>query len=1089
MVMKQSMMTKNLMQSIRRSLGRYIAIAVIIALGAGMFVGLRSTKMDMVATGQVYTDKQNMFDLRLISGCGWGQEQVEAAAMLEGVVDAEGMYYTDLICNWGDDGEGAVYRFHTIPEKLDKLVLLKGRMPERPDECLADGFRNGASALGSTLTVADNNSEEALENVNYRTFTIVGIVSTPLYMDMNRGNTSVGSGNISNYFFVPSEAFEADYFTEIHVTIPGQYAIYSKEYNDAMTEAADRLKPLLEPLAQERLEKVRADARQELDDGWQEYRDGVTEYEEKKADAYQQMEDAFGELLDAEDTLRRTEQKLRDGEQRIKDGKATLVETRKTLAQSRQKLASTKASMAAQGLSDINDYMADIQTSTEVKLEVDSQMTTVNAQLVEINAYILQFEYGIITPSEEEKADAYAKQNRLQRQYDDLKAESDRLDGIIRNAETGLAMLAAQQVIMNQQMDIAEDQISAGEAQVEAFEKELDYQQEVLTDGWKEFEQGMEDYHKGLREYFDSRQEAKEKFDEAAEELADAAQKLADGEQTLADMTENDVYVLDRNTNMGYNSLDSSSDIVAGVSRVFPAFFLLVAALVCITTMTRMVDEERTQIGTLKALGYSSLAIMSKYLIYAGSSAVLGGMLGVAAGSIGFPMVLWEAYKIMLFIDPVIVLKFDWALAAVVLITYTAAMLLVTWYCCYRALEEVPAELIRPKAPTSGKELFFEKMSFWNNLSFLNKVAIRNIFRYRQRLAMMLLGIGGCTALLMTGYGLRDSISKIVDVQFREVMTYDMEVYFREGCDEEMQQSFRDTMKPYAKDILFFNQISGEISANHQTRDIYLISASDRIGSFWNFHSGSQEVSLPGQDEVLLSAGMADLMQISEGDDIIIRNPDMEELHLRVSAIYDNHVYNYAIISPETMEHQWGRTPELQMAFVTVRDGVDGYAAGAEATGAENVMNVTVSEQMADMVGTMMKALDLVVWVVVFCAALLAAIVLYNLTNINITERIREIATIKVLGFNAGETAMYVFKENLVLSVMGTVFGLPLGKLLLSFVISQIKIDMIWIKTRLEWPSLLISVVMTVCMAFVVDFIFYFKLDKINMAEALKSVE
>lgn len=1089
MVMKQSMMTKNLMQSIRRSLGRYIAIAVIIALGAGMFVGLRSTKMDMVATGQAYTQKQNMFDLRLISSYGWGQEQVEAVSKLEGVVDAEGMYYTDLIVNRGDDGEGAVYRFHTLPQNVDKLVLLHGRMPERPDECLADGFRNSTSAIGTTLTIADDNSEEALETVNSRTFTIVGIVSTPLYMDMNRGSTSVGSGNIANYFYVPEGAFDVDYFTEIHVTIPGEYAIYSKEYNDAMTEAADRLKPLLEPLALERLEKVRADAEQELADGWKEYNDGVQEYEEQKADAYQKMHDAFGELMDAEDTLRRSEQQLLDGEQRIKDGKATLVGTRKTLAQSRQTLASTKANMSAQSMQDMGNYMSDMQTATEVKAEVDGQMLSVNGQLMEVNAFILQFEYGISTPSEEEKADAYAKRDRLQRQYDDLKANSDSLGETIREAEIGLAQLAAQQVIMNQQMDIAQQQIEAGEAQVEAYEKELAYQQDVLADGWKEFEQGKEDYNRGLREYYDGRREAKEKFDEAAEELADAAQKLADGEQTVSEMTENSVYVLDRNTNMGYNSLDSSSDIVAGVSRVFPVFFLLVAALVCITTMTRMVDEERTQIGTLKALGYSNLAIMSKYLIYAGSSAVLGGVLGVAVGSIVFPMVLWEAYKIMLFIDPVITLDFDWALAVLVLVTYTAAMLLVTWYCCHKALEEVPAELIRPKAPTSGKALFFEKLGFWNNLSFLNKVAIRNIFRYRQRLAMMLLGIGGCTALLMTGFGIRDSISKIVDVQFQEVTTYDMEVYFREDCDEEMQQSFRDTMQPYAKDILFFNQISGEISANYQTRDISLITATDRICDFWNFHSGKNAVPMPGLDEVLLSAGMADLVQVSEGDEIIIRSPDMEELHLRIAAIYDNHVHNYAIISPETMEHQWGRTPELQMAFVTVRDGVDNYTAGAAATGAENVMNVTVSEQMEQMVGTMMKALDLVVWVVVFCAALLAAIVLYNLTNINITERIREIATIKVLGFNAAETAMYVFKENLVLSVMGTVFGLPLGKLLLSFVISQIKIDMIWIKTRLEWQSLLISVVMTVCMAFIVDFIFYFKLDKINMAEALKSVE
>lgn len=1087
--MKRNMMAKNLRQSIRRSLGRYIAIAVIIALGVAMFVGLRSTKMDMVATGQVYTDKQNMFDLRLIGSLGWGKEQVDDLAKLDGIVDAEGVFYTDYIVDRGGDGEESVYRFYTIPERINKLVLLNGRMPQTPDECLADGYRNSKEVIGTTLTIADNNSESSLEQLNTREFTIVGLISTPLYMDMNRGNTSVGSGSIANYFFVPEDAFDVDYYTEVHVTIPGEYAIYSQRYNDAMSDAADALEPQLAPYARQRLESVRREALESYRDGLKEYTDGVQELADARKEAKEQMDDAFRELVDGQDTLRHSEEQLISGEKQIADARATIVENKKELAKAKQQLANGKVTAFKEITNAIDQAVKNLQKMTQERQKIDSELFEIEGKLLEINTYILRFELGLIDASQAQKDEAYAVQEELEERRAELRAQNQAMIGSLSGLETRISSMTQQLVSMEEQFLTAEAQIEAGEATIAAYESELELQEKNIENGWKELEKGKRDLNRGWQEYFDGCRKAKQEFDDAEEKLADAKVQLQDAWQTITDLTENKVYVLDRNTNMGYVSLDSSSDIVAGVSRVFPVFFILVAALVCITTMTRMVDEERTQIGTLKALGYSSASIISKYLIYAGSSAVLGCIVGVAAGSIAFPMILWEAYKIMIFITPVIELRFDWALSAMVLVVYTSAMLLVTWYCCQRALEEVPAELIRPKAPTSGKALLIEKLPFWKNFSFLNKVAIRNIFRYRQRLAMMLLGIGGCTALLMTGYGIRDSISKIVDVQFQEVMVYDMEVYFREDCTPEFQEDFCKTMRPYAYDVMFFNQISAELSTEDQTRELYLISAGDEISDYFDFHNGNDAVALPQKNEVLLSAGICDIMGIKPGQEITMRNPDMEELHLTVSGIYDNHVHNYAIIAPETVEAQWGRTPELQMAFVKARPGINPNTAGAAANGAENVMNVTVSEQMADMVGHMMAALDLVVWVVVFCAALLAIIVLYNLTNININERIREIATIKVLGFNAMEAAMYVFKENLVLSIMGTVFGLPLGKLLLDFVISQIKIDMIWLKTRLEWQSLLISVVLTILSAVVVDAIFYFKLETINMAEALKSVE
>ena len=960
MVMKRNMMGRNLRRSIVNSLGRYIAIATIIALGTAIFVGLRSTKMDMVATGQAYTDSQNMFDLRFISTYGWEPEQVEEITALEGLEDVEGVFYADLIAQSEKSSDALVYRFYTVPESINRLVLLEGRMPERADECLADGFRNDESVIGTKVTVSRENSDDALDQLEQREFTVVGLVSSPLYMDTNRGNTSVGSGSIANFFFVPADAFDISYYTEVHATIPGDYQIYSQEYNDAMEQAADLLKPELEAIAQARVDSIRQDAMEEYEDGLADYNQAEADYQKEKADALRQLDEAKADLEQAEAELADGQTELENGRQQLSDSRAQL----------------------------------------------------------------------------EQQLQAYGS---------------------------------------NAQLQAYEQELNQQEQQLTQAQAELDENRQKLAEGWADWEQ--------------SKQEAQEKFSDAEAELAEAEQELQDAWNEIQDIADAEVYVLDRNSNVGYCSLDSNSDIVAGVARVFPAFFLLVAALVCITTMTRMVEEERTQIGTLKALGYGNAAIVSKYLLYSGSSAILGCAAGVALGSALFPIVLWQAYKIILVVTPNILLRFDWKMALSVTALYTLAMLAVSWYCCHRALQEVPAELIRPKAPGAGKKLLIERIPLWERVSFLNKVAIRNIFRYRQRLVMMLLGIGGCTALLMTGFGIRDSIAKIVDVQFRDVTQYDLAVNFRSGQTERQQEQFRKAMEEDAEEILFFHQVSGTIETDSQSRDIYIMAAGEQIKDFVDFHWGKEPVALPGENEVLLSSGMAEILDIQIGDTVVLRDPDLQELSVTVSGIYENHIYNYALVTPETIRQQRGTEPEMQSAYVTVREGRNPDNAGATASGLDGVSNVLVSQQIAESVNGMMSALDLVVVVVVLCAGVLGVIVLYNLTNININERIREIATIKVLGFNARETGMYVFKENLVLSAFGVLVGIPMGKLLLEFVMSQIKIDMIWIKPLFTMPSLLASVALTICSALVVDCLFYSSLDRINMAEALKSVE
>lgn len=1087
--MSRNAMRKNLRQSIVKSFGRYLAITLIIALGAGLFVGLLMTKTDMVATGQIFMDQQDMFDLRMISNYGWTDKYVREFSRLEGVADAEGIYYIDLIANREGSDQESVYRFYTIPDSVNRVALRGGRMPQRDDECLADGFRNDDSVLGTKITVSDSNDPDSLEKVVQKTFTIVGYVSSPLYMDMNRGTTSVGSGSLEDYFYVPKAALESDIYSEIHLRLDGSHRIYTEEYNDFLDAESDRLKPQAEQLCTERFLDVKEKAEEEYNDGYQEYLDGVKEYEDAKADAEKELADAEQELKDGEEELEKNRKKLIDGENEIKDGREQIEEARGQIESARKELDTQYAALKPQYdlvMQNIDGARAAVNS---LKAAIDGCQSTIAQNEKKIE----QLRQSL--PSEGEDPSGELSEEEINRQITELEAANEQCRSQLQPYQAQYQQASTELEQMNQAiagMKAIQDGYAAvdqGELKMWENETKLNNAEKKIAVGWGEWAKGRDELEEGWEDYEQAKQDAEKELADAEQELKDAEEELLDARDEIDSMDTPDLTILDRNSNVGYNNLDSSSDIVAGVSRVFPVFFILIAALVCITTMTRMIDEERTQIGTLKALGYTDREIMNKYLIYSGSGAVLGCALGIAAGSTIFPQILWKAYCIMLSIQPNVVLTVNWPLSLAVLVTYTAIMLFVTWWCCHKTLAENPAELIRPKAPEAGKQIFVEKLPFWKRISFLNKVTIRNIFRYKQRLAMMLIGIGGCTALLLTGFGLRDSISNVAAYQFENVTKYDMSVYFREEPSERQRDKFIKAVEHDASNRMFYHQSSVEVDFDNRVKEVYLLSGGDEMTEFIDFHKGETPLSLPGKNQVLLSSGVAENLGIRQGDEVILRNSDLEELRLTVSAIYDNHVYNYAIVSPETITEQWGREPEYQMAFVCVKDGADVHVLGAAISDLSFVMNVTVSEDVAATVGRMMDALDMVIWVIVFCAGLLAVTVLYNLTNININERIREIATIKVLGFNASETAAYVFKENLALTVVGTLLGLVFGKLLLIFVMSQIKIDMVWFTVLTEPVSYLRSIGLTLLSALVVDFVFYFRLDKINMAEALKSVE
>lgn len=554
-------------------------------------------------------------------------------------------------------------------------------------------------------------------------------------------------------------------------------------------------------------------------------------------------------------------------------------------------------------------------------------------------------------------------------------------------------------------------------------------------------------------------------------------------------------YILTRSENTGYVSFESDTDIVAGISNIFPVFFFLIALLICITTMARMVEEERTQIGTLKALGYGSASIALKYIVYAGSASVLGWALGYFVGTLVIPKVIWAAYGVLYHFSSLTYIG-SLPLALVTLIASVACSQIAVIFCCWRELSSVPAESMRPKPPKTGKRILLERIAFlWNRLSFLMKVSIRNVFRYKKRLLMMILGVSGCTALLIAGFGIKDSVQDVANYQYDEIMIFDMSVTLASADtrnDYDPQAEFLTQSGYKEEDCIFLNISSAEIVASDaaEVLSVYL-SATDAtdLSNFVHFQRNNHDLNLPDDGEALISAGIANKKNLSVEDSLTLKTSDNETLTFKVSGIFDNYVSNYIYISSNTYENILGKPYVPNHAYVLLGDNHDQQTETARLLELSSVSSVTLQDNQRDNINDSLTSIDYVVLMVVICAAALAFIVIYNLTNINIIERTREIATIKVLGFYPNESASYVLRENLILAGIGGILGLILGKYLHRLIMSMLVVTTVSFDVRVSTFSYLFSFLLTLIFALIVNLMMYGKLDRIPMADSLKTVE
>lgn len=1121
--MKRSMLRRTTLREIRSTFGRFFAILAIIALGVGFFSGVRITTPVMVHTVDNFYQRNQLFDYRLISTLGWEAEDVESLRQTEGVRYAEGSNSLDILCN-NAKGDEFVLKTHSLTEDLNLTILTDGRMPEKNNECLADN--HVSLRVGDIVYVAEENEDDTKDSLKYTEFVVVGKADSSFYLNHERGTTSLGNGSVAGFLYLLPEAYDLEYFSEIYVRFDQDDEIFSEDYKNGMEARLDEWEALTQKQADARYDRIMLDAESELQDGKDELEEKRAEGLQELADAEKELKDGKKELDDAEQEIRDAEQELLDAKQELDDAYAELEDARQEIEDGEKELEDARIQLedskklldeSEQQILDGERQLADGQVQLDAAFrtlhENDAALTageqTLAAQEQALNEQLAQAEPMWDYLPEEQKAQLTAAKEQLaagkaelaanraaleagrqqlNEQQAVINAKRAELEAGRRAFEQGKAEYDAGYRLYEESLQAFEDGKKAYEEGLEKYEDGKKSYEEGLQkyeDGLKDFEEGKKTYQDGLAEYKDGKQEFDEKIAEAEAEIADA-------EEELADLKKPDTYVLDRNTNIGYACFESDSQIVEQVAKVFPIFFILVAALVCMTTMSRMVEEQRTQIGVLKALGYSEAKIMGKFLFYAGSASLIGCVIGYAIGVVLFPTVIWMSYQLM-YVPLELAFFFDWKLALMAVVVSLLCSMGVTWITCRVELSETAAGLMRPKAPKAGKRVFLEYVPFiWNRMKFLYKVSFRNIFRYKGRFFMMIIGISGCTALLLTGFGLKDSVAGFAEVQYDEIQIADAAATLKSDIGDELPEKLVQKLDTLTEDYLLLHEASWDLVMADKVKALNLLVPMDAaaLNNFMRTKTlDGEEIPFPGVGEVIVGNSVAERFGAVVGETITLRNEDMQELHLKVTGVFENHVYNYIILSPETMRAQLGEEVSFNAMYLNFPEGADIYQASAELAKDSNITTLSVFDEMKERMGKMMDSLDYIILLVVVCAAGLAFIVLYNLTNINITERLREIATIKVLGFFRGETSAYVLRENLALTALGIVVGLGLGIVLHRFVMEQIVVDMVSFRIRILPPSFIYSVGLTFIFNFIVNAVMGIKLDRINMAESLKSVD
>ena len=1209
--MKKNILRKDFIIEIKKTMGRFVSIFFIVALGVAFYSGIRASEPSMRITADQYFDDSELMDLKVMGTMGLTKADIKAIGKVSGIEAVEGGYSKDVLCPVGDNEK--VVHMLSMQKNFDQVSLVEGRLPEKAGECLVDEDFLSYTDLkvGDTVTFHSGDGEALTDSLVTDTYKIVGIGNSPLYISFGRGNSTIGTGEISGFVVVDKASFDMDVYTEAYVKVSGaeEKTAFTDEYNnlsDAAKEAVSAIeeercaarKQEIVDEANEKLadsEKTVNEKSQELENAKKELESGkskaaeelkkakqqITDGEAELADAKQQIADGETQLADAKAQLNEKQAQLSSAEAEYESGKAQLDQKEQELAAAEQTYLSNyakympfitagKAQIAAgrtqiadgkkqldeglaplkqlrdgldgieDGISQCDSGMAEVQKQLDgmdsdvyqeyVKIPEEdrneeqqayvNKWENLNAQFAGIQAQKTQLETaksgllaqaGFATEADleaqitrltEQKADLDAKEKVLLQQEQTLAAQEEELLSAGRQITDGKSQITA----ARSQLDSTKSQITDGKAQIQSAwallnEKEgtLNASKAQLASGEQELADGRSEYEQAAKEAEEQITDGQAKITDGEKQLTDAKQQIADAKAEIKKIENPKWYVQTREDALTeYQGYGDNADRMRSIGKVFPVLFFLVAALISLTTMTRMVEEQRVQIGTMKALGYGKAAIAGKYIGYALIATLGGSIFGVLAGEKILPFIIIYAYMILYKHLPAILVPYHMSYALQASGIAVACTLIATIASCYKELAAEPAELMRPAAPKQGKRILLERIGIiWKHLNFTWKSTVRNLIRYKKRFFMTIFGIGGCMALMVVGFGLKDCIYEIVSLQYEKVQFYDAATYMSDDISEENRQQLHDYLDQNAdiKETIEARMQKTDVKSASGKKTLYLMVPSDneKIEDFLSFHSrtNKDEVYSLKKDEVILTEKMASLLNVKVGDELTIEDEDRGDQTVTVGAICENYMSHYLYLSPEKYEELYGVPAEYNTIIYSVKDGKDDQIEkiGTKLLSMDGVLNVSYTSSIEGRLDDMLRSLNLVIVVLIVSAGMLAFVVLYNLNNINITERQRELATLKVLGFYDGEVASYVYRENILLTIIGSVVGMVLGNLLHRYIILTVEVEEAMFGRQIHWQSYLYSFLFTVAFSLFVNWVMFYKLKKIDMVESLKSVE
>lgn len=1073
---------KDIFREIKISLGRFLSILCIVAIGVAFFAGIKASAPDMKNSADTYFDKYNVQDIQVYSTIGLTKKDVAAIKKIKGVKSVQPSFSMDTLSQIDSTQMVIKVISYGIDQKMNKIRVVEGRMPERENECLVEASSAtnklyGTFHIGDTIKLQSGTDEALSKSLKHTKYKIVGTCYNPNYLSYEKGSSNIGSGTVNSFIYIQNTNVLKDYYTEVDVCVKGAKDLdcYSDEYFDVVDPVLKKIKKISNKQIDARIQSYQS----ELDAKKQEATDKFKDAENQFNDAQNKIDSGLSEIQSNELKLQNSKDQINQGwneyyaNLQLLDNIPTLQNAIAQIEESEKKLPEllSQKEQVEDGLQQINAE-GDLNTKRTL---IQNAIDFIDIALKKLENYPDSSDAETIRIKLNEKKELLQGQLSL---IDQAIAKKAELEAILPQIQSGIekiqAGVAKKAELQSQLNQLLNEKNELNNAYVSLINGQAQYE-----DGVSKIEDAKNELNKSIEQLTLSKAEFNIQKHDALRELSDA--------QLEIDKMEGKWIVLDRNSHYSYRDYGACADRMDGIAKVFPVFFFLVAALVCMTTMTRMVDEQRNEMGTLKALGYSKLQIASKYIIYALIASILGSILGCSLGMYLFPTVIFNAWNTLYNIDQI---KFLFQPGLILLASgsVTGITLLATLYSIYSELIEMPSQLMRPKAAKAGKKILLERISFiWKRLSFLQKVTARNIFRYKKRFFMTIIGIAGCSALLVAGFGINDSISDIVNQQYNVIYHYDATVSAKTSEITSQIKSLKGVKDVYEEDHL---AVTTKIENKDISTTVHIISNDKKFKDFCTLFNGNKEFDLD-DSSVLISQKMATKLNKKAGDTIKIKDANNKVIKAKIKGVFTNYVGHH-IYASESLYKSWNTSAKTTHIYlIKSKKTTKKFERnlGNKIMNIDSVQSVTFYSSLQKNFKDMIKSISYIVVVLVISAACLAFVVLYNLSNVNISERKREIATIKVLGFTRKEVDAYINRETILLTILGSLIGLGIGIGLHHLIMNLAEMDDIMFGRTINSISYVISFVMTIGFNAIINLCMHKKLNNIQMVESLKAVE